>query len=336
MNTQPNISIINNAQFKHLNTFNINGQTKYLANVESEESLLAAINFASTEKIPYIILGGGSNVLMTKDNDGLIIHMSIMGIQKIDETNDHIFLKIGAGVNWHEFVQYCLKNNYYGIENLSLIPGTVGAAPIQNIGAYGVEFKEVFHELQEMITFDHAACEFSYRESIFKKIKDNYVISYVTLRLNKKPHVILTDNSVKNELAHLCIKNPHPNELSEIISNIRRRKLPYDKNIGNAGSFFMNPYIAELHFNKIKAEFNDAIGFPNGTGLVKIAAGWMIDKCGWRGFRDGDAGVYEHNALVLVNHGQATGKDILNLAERIKANVNERFGVTLNIEPRVY
>lgn len=343
MNTQPNISIINNAQYKHLNTFNINGQTKYLANVESEESLLAAINFATTQKIPYIILGGGSNVLMTKDNEGLIIHMSIMGIQKIDETTDHVFLKIGAGVNWHEFVQYCLKNNYYGIENLSLIPGTVGAAPIQNIGAYGVELKEVFHELQAIniatqktITFDHAACEFSYRESIFKKIKDKHVISHVTLRLNKKPQVILTDNSVKNELAHLGIKNPQPNELSEIICNIRRRKLPYDRNIGNAGSFFMNPYIAELHFNKIKSEFNDAIGFPNGTGLVKMAAGWMIDKCGWRGFREGDAGVYEHNALVLVNHGQATGNDILNLAEKIKTSVNERFGVMLHIEPRVY
>lgn len=343
MNTQQNISIINNVQYKHLNTFNINGQTKYLANVESEESLLAAVDFATTEKIPYIILGGGSNVLMTKDNEGLIIHMSIMGIQKIDETNDHVFLKIGAGVNWHEFVQYCLKNNYYGVENLSLIPGTVGASPIQNIGAYGVELKEVFHELQafniatqKMVTFDHAACEFAYRDSIFKKIKDAYIISHVILRLNKKPHIVLTDNSVKNELKNLNINNPQPHELSEVICNIRKRKLPYDKNIGNAGSFFMNPYIPESHFNKIKAEFNDAIGFPNGMGFVKMAAGWMIDKCGWRGFREGDAGVYEHNALVLVNHGQATGKDILSLAERIKTSVNERFGVMLHIEPRVY
>lgn len=342
-NYQHSLSIINDAQYKNLNTFNIQGQTKYLVNVASEEHLISAIDFTKIEKIPYIILGGGSNVLMTKDIDGLIIHMAIKGIKKVDETNDHVFLKIGAGVNWHEFVQYCLKNNYYGIENLSLIPGTVGAAPIQNIGAYGVELKEVFHQLQainiatqKMVTFDHAACEFSYRDSIFKKIKDTYVISHVILRLNKKPHVVLTDNSVKNELVHLNIKNPKPNELSEIICNIRRRKLPYDRNIGNAGSFFMNPYIAELHFNKIKAEFNDAIGFPNGAGLVKMAAGWMIDKCGWRGYREGDAGVYEHNALVLVNHGLATGRDILNLAERIKTSVNDRFGVMLHIEPRVY
>lgn len=338
-----NISIINNAQYRHLNTFNIQGQTKYLANVENEDNLLAAIDFATQEKIPYIILGGGSNVLMTKDNDGLIIHMAILGITKIDETSDHIYLKIGAGVNWHEFVQYCLQNQYYGIENLSLIPGTIGAAPIQNIGAYGVELKEVFYELQavniltqKIVTFGYAACEFAYRDSIFKKIKDTYIINNVTLRLNKKPHVVLTDNSVKNELATLGITQPHPNQLSEIICNIRRRKLPYDKNIGNAGSFFMNPYISDVQFNEIKMQFNDAIGFPTGTGLVKIAAGWMIDKCGWRGYREGDAGVYEHNALVLVNHGTATGKDILHLAEKIKINVNERFGVTLHIEPRIY
>ncbi len=186
------------------------------------------------------------------------------------------------------------------------------------------------------MTFDPIACEFSYRDSIFKKVKDTYIITHVTLRLNKKPQIILTDNSVKHELATLAISNPHPNELSEIICNIRRRKLPYDKNIGNAGSFFMNPYISELHFNEIKAQFNDVIGYPTGTGLVKIAAGWMIDKCGWRAYREGDAGVYEHNALVLVNHGLATGSDILNLAQKIKTSVNDRFGVTLQIEPRVY
>lgn len=338
-----NISIINNASYQHLNTFNIQGQTKYLANVNSETQLISAIEFAHQQKIPYIILGGGSNVLMTQNNEGLIIHIAIKDITKIDETEEYIYLKVGAGENWHEFVQYCLANNYYGIENLSLIPGTVGAAPIQNIGAYGVELKDVFHELEavdvttgKIIHFNHEACEFAYRNSIFKKVLDRYIVCNVTLRLKKQPNVVLTDNSVKNELNQLSIQQPNPKQLSEIICTIRKRKLPYDKNIGNAGSFFMNSIISESHYLDIKKQYSDAIGFSVGDDKVKIAAGWMIDKCGWRGFREGDAGIYEHNALVLVNHGQATGEQILQLAKKVKESVNQRFNVSLQIEPRIY
>lgn len=338
-----NIAIINNASYQHLNTFNIQGQTKYLVNVHNETQLISAIAFAHQQQIPYIILGGGSNVLMTQNNEGLIIHIAIMGITKIDETDEYIYLKIGAGENWHEFVQYCLANNYYGIENLSLIPGTVGAAPIQNIGAYGVELKDVFHELEavdsatgKMISFNRDACEFSYRNSIFKKMIDHFIVCNVTLRLNKQSHMVLTDNSVKNELSQLSIQQPNPKQLSDIICNIRKRKLPYDKNIGNAGSFFMNPMIAESQFIEIKTQYSDAVGFSVGNGQVKIAAGWMIDKCGWRGFREGDAGIYEHNALVLVNYGQATGEQILMLAEKVNQSVSNRFDVSLQIEPRIY
>ncbi len=342
-NLNSNFSIINNASYQQLNSFNIQGQTKYLTHVNNEASLLSVLNFAHQEKIPYIILGGGSNVLMTKYNEGLIIHMAIMGISKIKETDEHVYLKIGAGENWHELVRYCLANNYYGIENLSLIPGTVGAAPIQNIGAYGVELKDVFDELSavhvssgKMMQFNKEACEFSYRNSLFKKVIDNYIVCNVTLRLHKNPHVVLTDNSVKNELKHLGIEHPDAKQLSEIICDIRRRKLPYDKNIGNAGSFFMNPYISETHFNEIKKQYPDAIGFNMGESQVKIAAGWMIDKCGWRGYREGDAGIYEHNALVLVNHGQATGEQILSLAHKVKQSIKEKFDVVLQIEPRIY
>lgn len=337
------IQITKNAQFGHLNTFNIQGQTGYLAVVNQDAGIPEAIDFAEKSAIPFIVLGGGSNVLMTQNFDGLIIHIAIPGITKIEETADHIFLRIGAGVNWHEFVEYCLQHHYYGIENLSLIPGTVGAAPIQNIGAYGVELKAVFHELEafdiatkKTVTFDLVACDFSYRNSVFKKIRDRYLIKNVTLRLNKKPSVVLSDKSVQKELETLNIAQPNPKEISEIICNIRRRKLPYTKGVGNAGSFFMNPYISQQHFADIQVQFSDAIGFPTNTGLVKIPAGWMIDKCGWRGFRDGDAGVYEHNALVLVNHGTASGKDILNLAAKIKASVNKQFGISLEIEPRIY
>lgn len=339
----PSFQIINNAQYGHLNTFNITGQTSYLAEVHRPDDLPIAIEFAEKSATPYIVLGGGSNVLMTQNFAGLIIHMAIPGINMLEETADHVFLRVGSGVIWHDFVCYCLQHHYYGIENLSLIPGTVGAAPIQNIGAYGVELKDIFHELEafdiaskKIVKFDFAACEFSYRNSVFKIIKDRYLIQNVTLRLNKKSAVTLTDKSVQKELDILKMTNPHPKELSEIICNIRRRKLPYDKGIGNAGSFFMNPYISQQHFAEIHSEYNDAIGFPMQTGLVKIAAGWMIDKCGWRGYREGDAGVYEHNALVLVNHGNATGQDILHLAQKIKDSIKKQFDISLEIEPRIY
>jgi UDP-N-acetylmuramate dehydrogenase len=337
------IQIFDNASFKSLNNFNIDGNTRYLAVIKNNQQLLAALDFVEQNQLPYIVLGGGSNVLMTQDFNGLIVHMAIPDITLLDETAEHIYIQIGAGVNWHEFVQYCLAKQYYGIENLALIPGTVGAAPIQNIGAYGVEIKDVFHELEAINLatkntelFDDTRCDFSYRNSLFKKDQDKYIVTNVTFRLNKQAHVVLTDRSVQHELEQLKISKPSPTQLSEIICQIRRRKLPYDKAIGNAGSFFTNPFISETHFNTIKMQYSDAIGFPAGEGLIKIAAGWMIDKCGWRGHREGDAGVYVHNALVLVNHGKATGTEILHLAEKIKGSVRTRFNVELEMEPRVY
>ncbi|PIW69349.1 MAG: UDP-N-acetylenolpyruvoylglucosamine reductase [Ignavibacteriales bacterium CG12_big_fil_rev_8_21_14_0_65_30_8] len=333
MQIQKNISI------KQFNTFGVDVKANLFVELKNENFLNEL--FSSVNEIPNrFILGGGSNVLFTKDFNGIIIKNLLPGIEKIGEDNNFVFIKTGAGVNWHKLVKYSIKNNYWGIENLSLIPGTVGAAPIQNIGAYGQELKNVFHQLEtfdlqnnQFKTFAKDECKFGYRDSIFKKeFKNRFLITSVTLKLSKKEDAILTYQPVKEEIDRLKINKPSISQISEIICNIRRSKLPDPNKLGNAGSFFKNPEITEKKYLELKKANNDIKGFKTENNKYKISAGWLIEKCGWKGKRVGDVSSFEKQALVLVNVGKATGKDILDFAESIKEIVKVKFGIELKEE----
>lgn len=293
---------------------------------------------------PFIILGGGSNVLFTGDYNGIIIRNAIEGITTVKEDNDAIYVKANAGEKWHDVVLYCVNRNYGGVENLSLIPGTVGAGPIQNIGAYGVELKDVLVELEamnihtlEIRTFTNAECKFGYRDSIFKREeKGNYIILSVTLRLNKNPKVNVSYGTLSKELENMGIANPTIKDVSNAVIRIRSSKLPDPDKLGNAGSFFKNPVITNVQFKKIKAEHPNVVSFPAADGYTKLAAGWLIEQSGWKGKRIGDAGVHKDQALVLVNYGNATGKEIYDLSTQVINSVKEKFGVELEREVNIF
>ena len=285
-----------------------------------------------------LILGGGSNLLLTNDFSGLTIKINIKGIQIIEESEELVIVKVAAGENWHEFVNWCLENDFGGIENLALIPGSVGAAPIQNIGAYGVELESVFLECEaisidtgEIIKFSKNDCKFSYRDSIFKnELKGKFVITYVKFSLSRAPHYINTsyrvlDDKIKGKVK--TIKN-----IAETIIKIRSEKLPNPEKIGNAGSFFKNPVVTESKFTIIKKKYPNIPKYSYSNGKVKIPAAWIIDTLGFKGCRKGDAGVHEKHALVLVNHGNAKGHDIKQLAEKINSDVMRNFGIDLSYE----
>jgi UDP-N-acetylmuramate dehydrogenase len=289
------------------------------------------------------ILGGGSNILFTKDFDGHVLKNDIRGIAKINEDDEYVYVRVGAGENWHQFVLFCIKNNWQGIENLSLIPGNVGASPMQNIGAYGVEIRELFLELnafhvheKSIHKFNLRDCQFGYRESVFKKNhKDQFVILDVTYRLNKTPRFNTSYGAVEKELQRMKVHDLSAAAISQAIINIRTSKLPDPAAIGNAGSFFKNPSVSKEKFAALKTEFENIIGFENSEGSIKLAAGWLIEQCGWKGFRKGDAGCYDKQALVLVNYGGATGAEIYNLSEEIRQSVIEKFGVALEREVNI-
>ena len=280
---------------------------------------------------------------MNRNFDGLVLKNELMGIKKVNEDQDHVYVTAGAGENWHQFVLYCIKNNWAGVENLSLIPGNVGATPMQNIGAYGVEIKEVFHELnafhlQEKANYSFGIkdCDFGYRDSIFKsKYKDQFVITEVTYRLNKTPNYNTSYGAVSQELERMGVTKLTIGAISQAVINIRSSKLPDPTVIGNAGSFFKNPSIAEQHFEKLKSQFPNIVGYKNDDGTIKLAAGWLIEQCGWKGYRKGDAGCHQKQALVLVNYGNASGEEIYDLSERIKQSVQQKFGVTLEREVNI-
>lgn len=339
MQIQENISL------RPFHTFNTDVSARYFASFRSiadlQEILKAGQNFET--KPAKLILGGGSNVLFTKDFDGLVLKNEITGIEKINEDDDNIFLRVGAGENWHRFVMHCVENGYGGVENLSLIPGCVGASPMQNIGAYGVELREVFHELtafhlqeQSNYTFRLSDCEFGYRDSVFKnKYKDQFVISYVTFRLTRH-HVLNTSyGAIEQELQKMGVSEVDIRTISQAVINIRTSKLPDPAVTGNAGSFFKNPSVDEGTYLKLKEEHSDIPGYKNEIGTIKLAAGWLIEKCGWKGYRKGDAGVHPLQALVLVNYQDATGKDIYDLSTEIAMSVLEKFGVALEREVNV-
>ena len=337
MNLQENISL------RPYNTFGIDVRARYFASFESLTELEEALNYKLQTTNHKLVLGGGSNILLTKDFDGIVLKNEMKGIEVVKEDEQHVYVKAGAGENWHEFVLYCVRNNYAGVENLSLIPGNVGASPMQNIGAYGVEIKDVFYELEAyhkadkvVKTFTLEECAFGYRESVFKnKYKGQFVITSVTYRLNKKPSFNTSYGAIKQELERMGVKDLSIQAVSRAVINIRTSKLPDPKEVGNAGSFFKNPIISNRQFLELKKAFPEVVAFPSGADHTKLAAGWLIEKCGWKGYRKGDAGCYPKQALVLVNYGTASGKEIYELSEEIIRSVQGTFGVILEREVNI-
>ncbi len=325
------------------NTFHINSIARYFTEVNSVETLREFISSAKLNETPLLILGGGSNLLFTGNFNGIVVHLINKGIEIIAKTDDKVLIKASAGENWHEFVNYCVNKGFGGLENLSLIPGSVGSCPIQNIGAYGVEVKDSFRSLEaldmqtgKLQVFSKEECRFGYRDSIFKKdLKGKNAICSVTFELTLNPEVHLEYGAIKQELADMGIQNPGIADVSKAVCNIRESKLPDPKILGNAGSFFKNPTVDQEIVDKLVETFPKMVFYPLGDQKVKLAAGWLIEQCGWKGFREGDAGVHEKQSLVLVNYGNATGSSILTLAHRIQNSVYERFGVKLEMEVNV-
>ncbi|HMJ48363.1 MAG TPA: UDP-N-acetylmuramate dehydrogenase [Ferruginibacter sp.] len=341
MNVQENISL------RSLNTFGIDVKARYFAPFHSVSDLHELLEFnepGTTNRKPQtLVLGGGSNILFTKDIDRLVIKNQIVGIKEIKEDEHHIYVQVGAGVNWHHFVLHCIHNGWAGVENLSLIPGNVGASPMQNIGAYGVEIKDVFFSLEafyipdkKIVNFSLNDCEFGYRESVFKrKFKNEFVISSVTYRLNRIPVFNISYGAIAQELGKMGVKDLSLQVVSQAVINIRSSKLPDPAVVGNAGSFFKNPEIGTAQFSKLKTEFPGIVGYELAHDKVKLAAGWLIEQCGWKGVRKGDAGCHEKQALVLVNYGNAKGNEIYDLSEEILKSVKEKFGVGLEREVNI-
>ena len=329
-----------NVSLRNLNTFGLESEARFFIEVDSVNALAEILKDETLKTIPKFILGGGSNVLLTKHIDALVIHPNIKGITKIREDDDFVWIHAGGGENWHAFVLYCVENQYAGIENLSLIPGTVGAAPMQNIGAYGVEIKEVVETVEtisintaEIRNFSSQECRFSYRESIFKTdLKGEYIITGVVFRLNKKAQFNIEYGDIQKTLQEMEVEDISIHAISEAVIRIRKSKLPDPAIIGNAGSFFKNPEIDKAQFDELKKDFEELPGYPTGENKIKVPAGWLIEKAGWKGYRDGPIGVHERQALVLVNYGGGSGEGIKALSEKILESVESKFGIQLTTE----
>lgn len=334
------MQIQNNVSLRNLNTFGLESEAKYFVEARSVDELITILTDKDWKNSPKFILGGGSNVLFTQNINALVIHPDIRGINKINENEDHIWLYVGAGEVWHDLVLYCVDHDYAGIENLSLIPGTVGAAPMQNIGAYGIEIKDVIETVEaisisnaEIRTFNWEDCRFGYRESIFKKeLKDQYIITGVVFKLNKKPVFNIEYGDIRKTLQEMNIKNISIRAISDAVIHIRQTKLPDPAKIGNAGSFFKNPEIDKSQFDVLKSSFPDIPGYPVSHDQIKVPAGWLIEQAGWKGYREGEIGVHERQALVLVNYGGGTGDNIKKLSEKIQNSVDKKFGIRLTAE----
>lgn len=338
--------LLENVNLKNYNTFGIDVSTKYF----SEVNHVADIDVLRKNKVfnkKKLILGGGSNLLFTKNYDGLVIKNNIKGKGIVKETETEIFIKVNAGENWHEFVLLCVENNWGGIENLSLIPGNVGTSPMQNIGAYGVEIKDVFDSLEayniktaQIETFTHSQCHFGYRESIFKKeLKGKYIITSVVFKLNKNSKLNISYGAIENILVEKNISNPTIKDVSNAIISIREAKLPNPKEIGNAGSFFKNPVISTKHFVKLKEQYPKIVSYLISKDKVKIPAAWLIDNAGWKGkiytLKNVKFGVHENQALVLVNYSNSNGNDIYNLAKEIQEDILGKYAIELEIEVNI-
>lgn len=333
--------ILRNTSLKPFNTFGIDVNASFMASFTDAAQALEVLSDRDLKGTSRMVLGGGSNVLFTKDYDGLILLNNIPGIEISDDRGDTLLVKAGGGVVWHQLVLWTLDHNLQGIENLSLIPGKCGAAPIQNIGAYGVELKDVFHSLNAVemetgkaVSFTREQCRFGYRDSIFKREgKGKYIITDITLELNRKPSLNLSYGSITQELQKMGVDQPGIRQVSEAVCNIRRSKLPDPAVTGNAGSFFKNPEVDAVKYQELAKEFPSAVAYALENGNYKLAAGWLIEQCGWKGKRVGETGSHKDQALVLVNYGHATGAEIVALAHEIIASVKNKFGV--DIEPEV-
>jgi UDP-N-acetylmuramate dehydrogenase len=332
-----------NISLKPYNTFSIPVSANTFVEIKEESDLVTLFADIDTSNRQILVLGGGSNMLFTKDFEGLVIKISIPGIS-LEQNGDEVMVTAGAGVVWNDLVGFCVGEGIAGLENLTLIPGTVGASPIQNIGAYGVELKDVFSSCSafEIATgkfrvFKHADCNFGYRESIFKnELKGKYIITSVTFQLNKQATIRTQYGAISTELAERNILQPTIADVSEVVAAIRVSKLPDPSTIGNAGSFFKNPLIEEEEFNKLVAKFPAIVHFPAPAGKIKLAAGWLIEQCGFKGKVVGKTGTWKNQALVLVNHGGASGQEVYDFSEQIIQAVRAKFGVLLNREVNIY
>ncbi|MGE8526542.1 UDP-N-acetylmuramate dehydrogenase [Chryseobacterium rhizosphaerae] len=333
-----------NFSLQPYNTFGVDANAKYFTEVSNTEELKAALSYSTSHSLPLLFLGGGSNILLTKDFDGLAIKLNLKGISEENFSDNEVLITAKAGENWHEFVMYCLHKNYGGLENLSLIPGNVGTSPMQNIGAYGTEIKDIFVSCQvldledlEVKTFNLEQCRFGYRDSIFKQEgKGRYVILEVTFKLTRKEHHVKTEyGAITSELKHLGIENPTIQDVSQAVINIRQSKLPDPKEIGNAGSFFKNPTIPLVQFEALQQKFENIQGYPNGD-MVKVPAGWLIEQCGWKGKQIENVASHKLQSLVIINAtGKASGKEIFDFSTDIINSVKEKFGIELEREVNI-
>jgi UDP-N-acetylmuramate dehydrogenase len=337
MNIQQNVSL------KSYNTFGIEATAGFLAEATSLELLGEILSEKKFREMDRLVLGGGSNILFTGNFKGLVIHNSLKGMKVLSEDAEHIRVNAMAGESWHGLVLYCIQNGFAGIENLSLIPGRVGAAPMQNIGAYGVELKDVFESLEameiatgQMRTFSNSDCNFGYRESVFKReLKDMFIITSVTLRLNRVPDFNISYGAIQQVLEEMKTEKLTIKAVSDAVIAIRSSKLPDPKVLGNAGSFFKNPEVPLEKYEELKSSYPNIPGYPTASGMIKLAAGWLIEQCGWKGKRIGNTGAHKDQALVLVNYGNATGDEVKKLAFEIIHSVKEKFKVALSPEVNI-
>jgi UDP-N-acetylmuramate dehydrogenase len=340
------MQILQNYSLKRHNTFGIDVYAKYFSSFNSVFELQDILQSGLNNPKHLLVLGGGSNILFTKNFEGLVLKNEIKGIETIHEEEKYVYVKAGAGENWHHFVIHCVDKNFAGVENLALIPGNLGASPMQNIGAYGVELKDTFYSLEaysleekRIITFTLNDCEFGYRDSIFKnKYKNQFVILNVTFKFSKKPHFNISYGAIDEELKRMQVNELSLKAVSNAVINIRSSKLPDPAKIGNAGSFFKNPEIDSQQLNDLLKRLPgrpDVPFYKIHEDKFKIPAGWLIEQCGWKGYRKGDAGCYEKQALVLVNYGNAGGKEILELSKEIQNSVKNKFSISLETEVNI-
>lgn len=333
-----------NVSLKPYNTFGVEAIAKYFAVASNQDEVREILNWTKENNQKILLLSGGSNMLIVNDWDGLALKIEMHGIEIVESNEDEAIVKVNSAEVWNDFVQWCIERDLGGLENLSLIPGRAGTAPIQNIGAYGVEIKDTMTELTaleiatgQLRTFTNEQCKFGYRDSVFKnELKGQYLILDVSFKLTKKNHKLHTEyGAIRNELAQMGIENPTIKDVAQAVIKIRQSKLPDPKKIGNSGSFFKNPVIDQKLFDELKLKFPEIVGYPSGDDKVKVAAGWLIENAGWKGKRFEDAGVHKDQALVLVNYGNATGKEIYDLSEKIIQDIFEKYNIHLEREVNV-
>jgi UDP-N-acetylmuramate dehydrogenase len=338
------VHVLRDESLLRRNTLALEASANAYVSVSDDAQLRLALSWARDRELPVVNLGQGSNVVFTGDVDALVIHQTAQAIEVLEDNTQSVLLKVQAGKDWHTLVQWCLHNGYFGLENLALIPGRVGAAPIQNIGAYGVELSSFVHRVHAVsvndlntVTLDTADCGFGYRDSVFKQhLRDELVITAVELVLSKVPDLQLAYPALKESISDIAAAELNPQRVFDAVVAIRQAKLPDPAVIPNAGSFFKNPILSVVEFESLFVKADSVPHYPQSDGSIKVPAGWLIEKCGWKGRRIGDLGIHPEHSLVIINYGEKDGSVLLNLAEQLKRDVFAQYGVTLEVEPRVY